>query len=84
MLRRRIRAGCGQFQFRYEAQKLAAAAGRSVGPIVAVSDGSGVARVGDFAFVSTPYGSLSEILAGTVLSLPPATCTMTVRFSLGN
>jgi uncharacterized protein YggE len=66
-----------------EAQRLAAAAGRSVGAVVAVSDGSELAAAGVLAYVSGSFSSLSGIL-GAPTSVPPATCGMTVRFSLGN
>ena len=65
-----------------KAQKIAAAAGRTLGPIQTLSDGGGVAvigaiRVGDFVGVSNfvqgvPYFAPS----------PPATCTAVVKFQL--
>jgi hypothetical protein len=65
-----------------QAQRLAAAAGASVGPILSVSDGSaqgGGVLTGVFLAV-VPANRFFDPLAG--YTPPPPTCSMTVQFSL--
>jgi len=73
-----------------QAQTLAAAAGVSVGPIVAISDGSGTGSA--VAVLAVRQGDFSSLLGGAIVTAglayqwyAPATapaCTMTVQFQL--
>lgn len=67
-----------------QAQKLAAAAGFTVGPVLAVSDGSlapaapaGIAIIGRFLAVSGFLGLVSNVVPAS-----PITCTAVVKFQL--
>ena len=67
-----------------EAQRLAAAAGARLGTVVSISDGSATVpvipavRVGSFSFLSSPYSSQLIVIPVST----PATCSMTVQFSM--
>jgi Protein of unknown function (DUF541) len=67
-----------------EAQKLAAAAGAAVGPILSVSDGSTQTGGAVYAFFSVPIPALRIVdsLLGYVSSAPTPACSMTVQFAL--
>jgi hypothetical protein len=68
-----------------QAQKVAAAAGITLGPVVALSDGSGT--VGQLSGVYIGFAiAAGQLTAGNfVESLPPTTpfCTLVVQYSLG-
>ncbi|HTS47100.1 MAG TPA: SIMPL domain-containing protein [Bryobacteraceae bacterium] len=71
-----------------QAQNLAAAAGFSVGPVLAVSDGSGSAGQSPAAVVRYAFvGIVSTVsafleLSSYVAPTPPITCTAVVKFQL--
>jgi len=73
---------------RAQAQSLAAAAGFSVGPVLAVSDGSGSAGQSPAAVVRYAFvGIVSTVsafleLSSYVAPTPPITCTAVVKFQL--
>lgn len=80
-----------------QAQKLGAAAGAALGPIVWVSDGSTIGpaiptaaiRQGDFSALLSAtapttgvIGFPSQVLSTPILGVPPTGCSMTVQFNL--
>ena len=75
---------------RAQAQKMANSAGLTVGPILALSDGGGVAAAsGSFTFVSARLGDFSGPLGIPLISIPyfvpptpPLNCTINVKFSV--
>jgi len=67
-----------------QAQKVAAAAGITLGPVVALTDGSGAAIQGAFvASYSISVIPLSGLLAQLVEPASTPSCTLVVQYSLG-
>jgi hypothetical protein len=67
-----------------QAQKLASAAGLTLGPVVSVSDGSTLQSVGVFSagIASVPYGILSINQWFSPAPTPAQPCALTVQFKI--